>query len=111
MGKRGQRGGFGTSRPPIFSPWGFSSRTSLSTVRGPRTRPAADCGECCSATRSGRAQTPIVGEPDAGSRGCSDSGDVGGEEVDAVSVEVAAGAVVMLGSAWVCMAGKDLGIT
>ena len=53
----------------------------------------------------------ILGEIDAGSRGCSDSGDVGGEEVDAVSVEVAAGAVVVLGSAWVCMAGEDLGIT
>jgi hypothetical protein len=41
----------------------------------------------------------ILGETDAGSRGCSDSGDVGSEEVDAVSVEVAAGAVVVLGGA------------
>ena len=53
----------------------------------------------------------ILGETDAGSPGCSDSSDVGGEEVDAVSVEVAAGAVVVLGRARVCMAGEDLGIT
>jgi hypothetical protein len=42
--------------------------------------------------------------------GCSDAGDVGGEEVDAVSVEVAAGAVVMLGRAGVGVAGEDLGV-
>ena len=39
-----------------------------------------------------------------------DTGDVGGEEVDAVAVEVAAGAVVVLGGAGVCMAGEDLGV-
>ena len=36
------------------------------------------------------------------------TGDVGGEEVDAVSVEVAAGAVVVLGGARVGVAGQDL---
>lgn len=40
----------------------------------------------------------------------SDAGDIGGEEVDAVSVEVAAGPVVVLGGAWVGVAGQDLGV-
>ena len=35
-------------------------------------------------------------------------GDVGGQEVDAVAVEVAAGAVVVLGSARVGVPGQDL---
>ncbi|MCU1634840.1 MAG: hypothetical protein JWQ68_79, partial [Cryobacterium sp.] len=38
----------------------------------------------------------------------SDAGDVGGEEVDAVPVEVAAGSVVVLGGAGVGVAGEDL---
>ena len=38
------------------------------------------------------------------------SRDVGSEEVDAVSVEVAPGSVVVLGGAWVDMANKDLGV-
>ena len=38
----------------------------------------------------------------------SDAGDVGGEEVDAVSVEVAAGTVVVLCGSWVGVAGEDL---
>ena len=38
----------------------------------------------------------------------SDAGDVGGEEVDAVAVEVAAGAVVVLGRARVGVSGQDL---
>src|SRR5262245_17809236 len=38
----------------------------------------------------------------------SDAGDVGGEEVDAVTVEVAAGAVVMFGGPGVGVAGQDL---
>ena len=38
----------------------------------------------------------------------SDAGDVGGEEVDAVAVEVAAGAVVVLGGAWVGVASEYL---
>ncbi len=42
--------------------------------------------------------------------GGSDAGDVGGEEVDAVSVEVAAGAVVVLGGAGVGVPGEDLGV-
>ena len=37
-----------------------------------------------------------------------DPGDVGGEEVDAVTVEVAAGAVVVLGGAGVGVAGEHL---
>lgn len=37
----------------------------------------------------------------------SHAGDVGGEEVDAVPVEVAASAVVPLGGSWVSMAGQD----
>jgi len=37
-----------------------------------------------------------------------DSGDVGGEEVDAIPIEIAAGAVVVLGGARVGMAGQDL---
>jgi hypothetical protein len=40
-----------------------------------------------------------------------DVGDVGGEKVDAVSVEVAAGAVVMLGGPRIGMTGEDLRIT
>ena len=40
-----------------------------------------------------------------------DAGDVGGEEVDAVAVEVAAGAVVVLGRAWVGVPGEDLRIS
>ena len=40
----------------------------------------------------------------------SDAGDVGGEEVDAVSVEVAAGAVVVLGGSRVGVSGEDLGV-
>ena len=40
----------------------------------------------------------------------SHAGDVGGEEVHAVAVEVAAGAVVVLGCAWVGVASQDLGI-
>jgi hypothetical protein len=36
-------------------------------------------------------------------------GDVGGEEVDAVAVEVAAGTVVVLGSAGIGVPGQDLG--
>ena len=40
----------------------------------------------------------------------SDAGDVGGEEVHAVAVEVPAGAVVVLGGAGVGVAGQDLGV-
>jgi len=40
----------------------------------------------------------------------SDSRDVGGQEVDAVAVEVAAGTVVVLGSPWVGVPGQDLGV-
>lgn len=43
--------------------------------------------------------------------GRSDAGDVCGEKVDAVSVEVAAGAGVMLGGAGVGVAGEVLGVT
>ena len=42
--------------------------------------------------------------------GRSDPCDVGGEEVDAVSVEVASGAFVVLGGAGVGVAGEDLGV-
>lgn len=55
------------------------------------------------APRRGRGIDVCVDHPVA-----SDSGDVGGEEVDAVAVEVAAGAVVVLGGAGVGMPGKDL---
>jgi hypothetical protein len=41
----------------------------------------------------------------------SDAGDVCGEEVDSVSVEVAGCAVVVLGGAGVRVAGEDLGVT
>jgi hypothetical protein len=41
----------------------------------------------------------------------SDSGDVGGEEVNAVAVEVAAGSIVVLGGARVGVSSQDLGIT
>jgi hypothetical protein len=41
----------------------------------------------------------------------SDASDVGGEEVDAVAVEVAAGAVVVLGVAGVGVPGEDLRAT
>ena len=39
-----------------------------------------------------------------------DAGDVGGEEVDSVAVEVSAGAVVVLGGSGVGMAREDLGV-
>ena len=39
-----------------------------------------------------------------------DAGDVGGEEVDSVAVEVAPCAVVVLGGPGVGMAGEDLGV-
>ena len=39
-----------------------------------------------------------------------DASDVGGEEVDAVAVQVAAGAVVVLGRARIRMPGEDLGV-
>ena len=42
--------------------------------------------------------------------GRSDAGDVCGQEVDAVSVEVAEGAVVVLGVSGVGVAGEDLGV-
>ena len=41
----------------------------------------------------------------------SDAGDVGGEEVDAVSVKIAASSVVVLGCTGVGVAGEDLRIT
>ena len=41
---------------------------------------------------------------------CSHPSDVGGEQVDAVSVEVAAGAVVVLGGARVGVPCEDLGV-
>jgi hypothetical protein len=41
----------------------------------------------------------------------SDACDIGGEEVDAVLVEGAAGAAVMLGGARVGVAGQDLRVT
>ena len=50
-----------------------------------------------------------LGGVDAGP-GRSDAGDVGGEEVDAVTVEVAAGTVVVLGSPRVAVPGDDLRI-
>ena len=40
-----------------------------------------------------------------------DAGDVGGEEVDAVAVEVAAGAVVVLGGSRIGMSSEDLRVT
>ena len=39
-----------------------------------------------------------------------DASDVGGQEVDAVAVQVAAGAVVVLGRARIRMPGEDLGV-
>ena len=41
----------------------------------------------------------------------SRAGDVGGEEVDAVAVKVAARAVVVLGGARIGVPGQDLGVT
>jgi len=52
-----------------------------------------------------------LGGVDAGRPGRSDAGDLCGQEVDAVSVEVATGAVVVLGGAGVRVAGEDLGVT
>jgi hypothetical protein len=43
--------------------------------------------------------------------GQSDACNVGGEEVDAVAVEVAACAVVVLGGARVCVSRQDLSIS
>ena len=42
--------------------------------------------------------------------GWLDTSDVGGEEVNAVPVEVAAGAIVVLGGAEVGVSGEDLGV-
>ena len=39
-----------------------------------------------------------------------DAGNVGGEVVHAVAVEVASGAVVVLGGAWVSVPGEDLSV-
>ena len=51
-----------------------------------------------------------MGEIDASETHRSDAADVGGQEVDAVSVEVAAGAVVVLGGAGVGVAaGRHAG--
>jgi len=62
-------------------------------------------GDAPSSSMSGRfvgdAACVLVGGVDAGRPGRSDAGDVCGEEVDAVSVEVASGAVVVLGGAGV----------
>ena len=43
--------------------------------------------------------------------GALHAGDVGGQEVDTVPVEIAAGAVVVLGRAGVGVPGQDLGLT
>jgi hypothetical protein len=43
-------------------------------------------------------------------RGRSDACDIGREEVDAVAVEVATGAVIVLGGPWVGVSGEDLGV-
>ena len=51
-------------------------------------------------------QRVIVGGSDAGGAGRSDANDVRGEEVDAVEVEVAAGAVLVLGGAGVDVPGQ-----
>jgi hypothetical protein len=39
------------------------------------------------------------------------AGDVGGQEVDAVAVEVAAGTVAVLGGSRIGMSHEDLGVT
>ena len=39
-----------------------------------------------------------------------DAGDIGGEEVESVAVEVSAGAVVVLGGPRVGVTGEDLGV-
>jgi hypothetical protein len=41
----------------------------------------------------------------------SDASDVGGKEVDAVTVQVAAGSVVVLGGAGIGVTGQDLGVS
>lgn len=77
-------------------------------ARGGQGPVAGDSAE--SPTLGGRRRaddTPSWADP-ASSSGCSDSGDVGGEEVDTVAVEVAAGAAVVLGGAWVGVPGHDL---
>jgi hypothetical protein len=65
-------------------------------------------------TASGSKQpTPVfLGGINPASRAARlDPGDVGGEEVDAVPIEVASGAVVVLGRSRICMSREDLGIT
>lgn len=42
---------------------------------------------------------------------CLDAGDVGSQEVDRMPVQVAAGAIVALGSAGVGVPGQDLGVS
>ena len=51
----------------------------------------------------------FVGGGDAGR--CLDAGNVGSQEVDPVPVEVVAGAIVVLGSAWVGVPGQDLSVS
>src|SRR5680860_1478112 len=66
--------------------------------------PAPTCGSGAAGTTSlwvVSTQLPATG---------LDAGDVGGEVVDAVSVEVASGAVVVLGGARVGVPGEDLGV-
>lgn len=49
-------------------------------------------------------------KPDEWRDRSSHAGDVRGEEVDAVAVEVASGSVVVLGGPWAGVASQDLGI-
>ena len=71
-----------------------SYRIELARIRAPQAGSAAAWGKALTGLARGTA--------------ASDAGDVGGEEVDAMSVEVAAGAVVVLGGSRVCVAGEDL---
>jgi hypothetical protein len=88
--------------PPLAPRWSLNPRSLFGT-----TALSATCSVQIAASDSQLhgsaslwAETLLVGG--------SDSGDVGGEEVDAVPVEIAARAVVVLGGARVGMAGQDL---
>ncbi len=87
------------------------SRQRLDAMSGPIR--ASNAG-CLKVKRSALAcahlrRRPIWAESTLVAPGGSAAGDVGGEEVDAVSVEVASGAVVLLGGSRVGVLGEDLG--
>ena len=83
----------------------WNTRPSPTRVLRGRTAPFWVQGSAIEVAIGGEVDLPlVVARP--GSYAC----DVGGQEVDAVAVEVAAGAVVVLGGPGISVTGEDLGI-